>query len=179
VRMALFDEGDVCDLFQGTGIREPEDLFINEYCIPESCVYQFTSLNMFEAKCSSTFRSGTPYVAFYCIGNDVLEQIDRYCERHQKSTRVLYDEELELLIVNLLLHRQVVFSFSRELYLKLSSMGHGLSPYSLDRMGGTRYGAGSGRQKEADGSFKPSTHVGGDTWPSFVIEVGVSETLSQ
>ena len=31
MKMALFDEGDVCDLFQGVGIREPEDLLINEY----------------------------------------------------------------------------------------------------------------------------------------------------
>lgn len=46
-------------------------------------------------------------------------------------------------------------------------------------MGGTRFGAGGGRQKEADTSFKPSTRVGRDAWPSFVIEVGVSETLSQ
>ena len=60
---------------------------------------------MFEAKCSSTFRSGTLYVGFYCVGKDVLEQIDQYREQYQKNTSVLYDEELELLIVNLLLHR--------------------------------------------------------------------------
>jgi hypothetical protein len=161
------------------GIREPGGLAHQRIlhsgilCLP---------INISEHVQEEVFKRGTPYVAFYCVGKDVLDQIDQYREWHRKSSRVFYDEELEFLIVKLMrrvFHIHAELSFSWELLLKLNSMGHGLSLFSLEGMGGTRFGTGGRRQKEVDVLFKPSTCVGGGSWPSFVIEVGVCETLSQ
>jgi hypothetical protein len=152
---------------------------ISEYHIPDSCVYQLTSLNMFIGKCSAAFKRGTPYLAFRCVLPDMLEQIDAYREKHLRSSRVLYDEEAELLIVKLMpgvLHGHATASFSQELLEQLHSMGLG---GALKGLGDARFGTRGGRQKEPACSYKPSTRVGRDSWPSLVIEVGVSQTLSQ
>ena len=59
---------------------------------------------------------------------------------------------------------------------RLVSLGVG---NTLWHVRSTRYGAPGGRSKEADEAFRPSTRVLGTDWPSVVIEVGVSESLSQ
>ena len=60
-----------------------------------------------------------------------------------------------------------------------SFMAMGLD--SIDAMrsiGTTRYGNLGGRYNEADATFGPSTWAR-DNWPSFVVEVGVSQNLKQ
>jgi hypothetical protein len=175
--MALFYSGE------GTYYRagDSHDSVIGEYGIPDdACVHRFTSVRLLRTKCLSAAESGAPYVVFSGVGLDDLEAIDRYREREQGSTRVLYDEEAEVLIVKLLpglVHEHAIGSFSREMVIR--SLAQGLTGYEFELMGGSRYGDGGGRRKEADAAYKPSTRLGGGQWPSFVVEVGVSQTLSQ
>lgn len=54
----------------------------------------------------------------------------------------------------------------------------GVSRYDIVCVGPTRYRGSNGRHKEADEGFEPVTRSLVDK-PSFVIEVGISESLNQ
>ena len=125
-------------------------------------------------------RAGKQYLAFGDVKQSNMRTIER---RHNRSElpafRILYDAAEEVLITKLMprLHHEVAAEeFSRMFDHRLFSLGLG---NTLRSVGSTRYEAPSGRSKEADKAFRPSTRVLPTDWPSFVIEVGVSESLSQ
>ena len=92
--------------------------------------------------------------------------------------RLLYDAAEEVLIIKLMPgahHELANLMFARMFDHRLVSLG---IADTLLPFGSTRYQAPSGRSKEADSAFKPSTRLPTD-WPSLIIEVGVSESLPQ
>ena len=73
-------------------------------------------------------------------------------------------------------HDVAVMTFSSELAVKLHILG---VRCTLLPFGATRHRALSGRSKEADQAYQPSTRVLPTDWPSLVIEVGVSQSLGK
>jgi hypothetical protein len=91
---------------------------------------------------------------------------------------ILYDGREEILIVKLMvgvMHEGVARLFDRMFDRKLVALGVG---ESLVPTGSSRFGRRGGRSKEADVGYKPDSRPMIDDWPSFVIEVGVSESLA-
>ena len=89
--MSLVNQGDGR---MGLGMS-----LLEEYATLESCTYRFTSLQKLAAKCSSALRKGVPYLAFEGINKHMLDRIDHHREMHLQSSRVLYDEALEILLI--------------------------------------------------------------------------------
>lgn len=172
--MPLVNQGD-----GRMGLGRP---LLEEYAIPESCTYRFTSLQKLAAKCSSALRNGVPYLAFEGINKHMLDRIDHHREMHLRSSRVLYDEALEILLIKFIgtLHEYAAANFSRLILAELEDMGLGKGlNLPLASTGSARFGAGSGRQMEPDASFRPLSRTGQIALPSFVIQVGVNQTLMQ
>ena len=93
--------------------------------------------------------------------------------------RLLYGAAEEVLIIKLMpgTHYELAaLTFSWMFKGKLVSLGVG---NTLMPFGATRFRAPSGRSKEAGMVLRPSTRVLETDWPSVVIEIGVSESLSQ
>jgi len=91
---------------------------------------------------------------------------------------ILYDGREEILIVKLLvgvIHEGVAHEFGLMFYVKLVLLG---IPQLILATGSGRFGRRGGRSKETDINFKPCSRPREDEWPSFVIEVGVSKSLT-
>jgi hypothetical protein len=73
------------------------------------------------------------------------------------------------------MHEGVARLFDRMFFKKLVLLG---VDESLLGTGSGRFGRRGGRSKEADIGYKPHSRPMIDDWPSFVIEVGVSESLA-
>lgn len=121
-------------------------------------------------------------MAFEGINEHMLDWIDHHREMHLRSSRVLYDEALEILLIKFIgtLYEYVAATFSWLILAKLEDMGLGKGlnlPLASTRS--ARFGAGSGRQMEPDAFFRPWSRIGRIALPSFVIQVGVNQTLMQ
>jgi hypothetical protein len=91
---------------------------------------------------------------------------------------ILYNGREEILIVKLMagvMHEGVARLFDIMFIQKLALLG---VVESLAPTGSGRFGRRGGRSKEADVGYKPDSRPMIDDWPSFVIEVGVSESLA-
>jgi hypothetical protein len=91
---------------------------------------------------------------------------------------ILYDGREEILIVKLMvgvMHEGVARGFAKMFDIKSFRLG---VDESLLPTGSGRFGCRGGRSKEADIGYKPHSRPMIDDWPSFVIEVGVSESLA-
>jgi hypothetical protein len=91
---------------------------------------------------------------------------------------ILYDGREEILIVKLMvgvMHEGVAHLFARMLEAKLFLLD--VSASLLPTRSG-RFGHHGGRSKEADFGYKPRSRPMENDWPSFVLEVGVSESLA-
>jgi hypothetical protein len=91
---------------------------------------------------------------------------------------ILYDGREEILIVKLMvgvMHEGVAHQFARMFDNKLVLLG---VDASLAPTGSGRFGCRGGRSKEADIGYKPDSRPMINGWPSFVIKVGVSESLA-
>jgi hypothetical protein len=91
---------------------------------------------------------------------------------------ILYDGREEILIVKLMvgvMHEGVARLFEGMFIEKLVLLG---VYESLLPTGSGRIGRRGGRSKEADIGYKPLSRDMEDDWPSFVVEVGVSESLA-
>ena len=155
------------------------------YVIPKGRIHTFTSYKKFKEnlqRCGDPFLSGAgkQYLAFGDVQQSSMRSIEHGRSRSElPAFRLLYDAAAEGLIIKLmpgLAHEAVVLTFSRVFDRRLDNLGV-LS--TLKPVGATRYEAPGGRSKEADVAYRPSTRVLGTDWPSVVIEVGVSESLSQ
>ncbi len=147
----------------------------------------FTNLVAFKRICLARSKrlveeTQTPqYLAFTSVSQESLDEIDRTREERRgwlPRMTILYDGREEILIVKLMvgvMHEGVARLFDRMFDRKLVALGVG---ESLVPTGSSRFGRRGGRSKEADVGYKPDSRPMIDDWPSFVIEVGVSESLA-
>ncbi len=147
----------------------------------------FTNLVAFKRIClarSKRLVEGTQtpqYLAFTNVCQESVDEIDRIREERRgwlPRMTILYDGREEILIVKLMvgvMHEGVAHEFASMFDLKLALLD---VRASLLATGSARFGCRGGRSKEADISYIPRSRQIEDGWPSFVIEVGVSESLS-
>jgi hypothetical protein len=91
---------------------------------------------------------------------------------------IMYDGREEILIIKLIdgvMHESAACEFASMFDLKLALLG---VHTSIIATGSPRFGRLVGRSKEANVSYKPISRFLEDEWPSFVIEVGVSQSLA-
>jgi hypothetical protein len=117
------------------------------------------------------------YLAILRVNKDALEDIDTKLNRHVK---ICYFQEEELLIVKYMpsaAHEFTARKFHNKILEKILLMG--TSSDELVSFGSRRY-RGANSSKEADEVFVPDfVRNKKDDWPTLVIEVGRSESLSQ
>ncbi|CAK9190315.1 unnamed protein product [Sphagnum troendelagicum] len=147
----------------------------------------FTNLVAFKRIClarSNRLVEGTQtlqYLAFTNVSQESLDEIDRTREERRgwlPRMTILYDGREEILIVKLIvgvMHEGVGTEFHSMLEAKFRLL-HVRS--SLSGTGSGRFGRRGGRSKEADIGYKPRSRPMIDDWPSFVVEIGVSESLA-
>ncbi len=167
----------------------PEDADLEEVLMgyPNISPAPFTNLVAFKRNCLTRSkrlveRTQTPqYLAFTSVSQESLDEIDRTREERRgwlPRMTILYDGREEILIVKLkvgVMHEAVAHQFARMFDMKLVLLGvHA----SLLATGSGRFGRRGGRSKEANIGYIPSSRSMVDDWPSFVLEVGVSESLA-
>ncbi len=167
----------------------PEDADLEEVLMgyPNISPTPFTNMVAFKRICfarSKRLYEGrqTPqYLAFTNVSQESLDEIDRIREEKQgwlPRMTILYDGREEILIIKLpagVLYCGVVHEFASMFHEKFFRLG---VCASLVATGCGRFGRRGGRSKEADIGYKPISRHMVDEWPSFVIEVGVSESLA-
>jgi hypothetical protein len=167
----------------------PEDADLEEVLMgyPNISPTPFTNMVAFKRICfarSKRLYEGrqTPqYLAFTNVSQESLDEIDRIREEKQgwlPRMTILYDGREEILIIKLpagVLYCGVVHEFASMFHEKFFRLG---VCASLVATGCGRFGRRGGRSKEADVGYKPISRHMVDEWPSFVIEVGVSESLA-
>jgi hypothetical protein len=167
----------------------PEDADLEEVLMgyPNISPTPFTNMVAFKRICfarSKRLYEGrqTPqYLAFTNVSQESLDEIDRIREERQgwlPRMTILYDGREEILIIKLLagvLYCGVVHEFASMFHEKFFRLG---VCASLVATGCGRFGRRGGRSKEADIGYKPISRHMVDEWPSFVTEVGVSESLA-
>ena len=118
--------------------------------------------------------SNQEYIIFSGVDGELLDKVDGL---HIRCARVEHHPDGRLLIVKVMpsaVHETLHGILNREIIIKAAGMGLG---QELRPMGATRY-QGRYSAKEADSAMKPSIlRPGRDSWPSIVIEAGVSEGL--
>jgi hypothetical protein len=167
----------------------PEDADLEEVLMgyPNISPAPFTNLAAFNRIClarSKRLVEGTQtpqYLAFTSVSQESLDEIDRIREERRSwlpRMTILYDGTEEILIVKLMvdvMHEGVAREFALMFDLKLALLD---VRASLVATGSARFGRRGGRSKEADVGYKPISREMKHEWPSFVIEVGVSESLA-
>ncbi len=167
----------------------PEDADLEEVLLgyPNISRAPFTNLVAFKRICfarSKRLVDGTQipqYLAFTSVSKESLDEIDRIRDERRgrlPQMTILYDGREEILIVKLIdgvMHESAACQFASIFDLKLALLG---VRTSIIATGSARFGRLAGRSKEANVSYKPISRVMEDEWPSFVIEVGVSQSLA-
>ncbi len=154
---------------------------------PDISTAPFTNLVAFKRICwalSKRLDEGTQtpqYLAFTSVSQESLDEIDRIREERRgrlPRMTILYDGREEILIVKLMvgvMHEGIAHEFASMFNGKLTLLGVRALVVAT---GSGRFGRRGGRSKEADVSYKPRSCRRKHDWPSFVIEVGVSESLA-
>jgi hypothetical protein len=195
-KMALYHGGENDNEFvpSSSTSRDPrptlEDADLEEVLMgyPNISPVPFTNMVAFKRIClagSKRLVEGTQtpqYLAFTSVSQESLDEIDRIREERRgwlSRMTILYDGREEILIVKLMvgvMHEAAAHEFATMFDLKLGLLG---VRESLKAIGFARFGCRGGRSKEADISYKPRSRRSPDEWPSFVIEVGVSESRAE
>lgn len=155
---------------------------LDNYNISHSHRYEFQNtaqLKNFLERSYRAFEKGTSpqFVGVGSIGVDSIQWIDKN-RRELPPMRLLYDEIQKCLVIKFASKpHNVAFAEFRAMF-EDAYRAKGVSRYDIVCMGPSRYRGSNGRHKEADESFKPVTRSLDDK-PSFVIEVGLSESLNQ
>ena len=160
---------------------------LSGYGIRNASVHHFTTLKNFKKICMEGYdydlgRVLTHYVAFDNVDNKNVLAFDQHREnrRDLPNMRVLYDEELHLLIIKVMVgihHESAVGLIATMVTIKLITVG--IDPFSLVSFGGAGCGIVGRRHKEAVKSFRPRSRTLDSDWPTLAVEVGVSESLGQ
>jgi hypothetical protein len=115
------------------------------------------------------------YVVFRPVSINDIENIDEK-RRTLPNIRLTYYAESELLVVKLMsscLHEVAHRELGREIEIATARMG--LPRYALCSVGGGRFDSPLKGSKEGDTCYVPYTRR--PSWPTLVLEVGVSESL--
>jgi hypothetical protein len=148
------------------------------YGIKPDCQHTFTTysdLRSFLTESSHALELGIGlYQSVHKITRTNLNQIDRQRENEFPPMRILYDARMEIMIVRMVGEYQEVVAKTFEGILR-NHTGRSFFP-----TGRSRYpGISGNHEKEADNSYLPrGTRIVGPDLPSFVVEVGLSESLS-
>ncbi len=125
-----------------------------------------------------TQSSKQQFLSFAHVSQQDLTQLDASRHKIGRHLRMTYYNHYDVLIVKLmpgLLHENPFWDFSRFMDLKMTRMK--VTPFDLYGMGAVRMN-GNNSSKEADAAFKPiPIRSSGDSWPSIVLECGLSESL--
>ena len=165
--------------------HSPAHKLTASYGIPENRIHTFTSYEKFKEdlqRCADAFSSGAgkQYIAFSDVPESRMQRIEHgRCRSELPPITPFYDAAVGELCVKLVsgFHHQMAKSgFSDMVDFKLST--HGIPRFALYKLGSTTYIGQSGRLKEADQAFRPSTRQP-TGWPSLVMEIGVSDPLPQ
>ena len=114
---------------------------------------------------------GTEYIVFCGVTKEALSKIDKF---RGMPYRLMYDSETECLIVKIMVgkaHDWVAWAFT-DILSKCGDIR------ALRGMGTFRCKSDSGCQKESDVALVPRNRNHLEDWPSMVIGVGVSESLT-
>ena len=194
--MALFHDGghgpEVAFLFRVSlesdcqrtsfDLSSREEL-LSGYGICNASVHRFTTLKNFKKICMEGYdydlgRVLTRYVAFDNVDNKNVLAIDQHREnrRDLPNMRVLYDEELHLLIIKVMVgvHHESAGKLI-EMVVMTKLIIARIDPFSLVLCGRTSCGTVGRRHK----SYRPRSRTSASDWPTLAIEVGVSESLGQ
>jgi hypothetical protein len=167
----------------------PEDADLEEVLMgyPNISPTPFTNMVAFKRICftrSKRLYEGTQtpqYLAFTNVSQESLDEIDRIREERRgwlPHMTILYDGREEILIIKLpagVLNCVVTAAFARMFDIKLFLLGVHASLFPI---GCATFGRRGGRLKEANISYIPCSRRVEEDWPSFVIEVGVSESFA-
>ena len=170
------------DLRRDSGSQE--DSLLDIYLDIETI--SFSSVVAFKSKCRALLKIvdkgiGCPFLAFSGVRIQDFEGISRLRERKASTLprmSCLYDSVEQTLIVKLmggLAHDGASGEFVRTFESILTEPARS----SLFPTGTCRYVNSRGRSKEPDISYRPTTRLDPTAWPSFVVEISVSESLSQ
>ncbi len=185
-KMALYHGGENAVEFVPSR-PTPQDADLEEVLMgyPTISRAPFTNLYAFKRICMARSKRlvegiQTPqYLAFTSVSQRSLYEIDRIREERRgwlPRMTILYDGREEILIVKLMvgvMHGVVAHQFASMFEAKFFRLD---VRESLLATGSARFGRLGGRSKEADIGYKPRSRPMADDWPSFVIEVGVSES---
>lgn len=153
-----------------------------EYQILDAYVLQytgFTSLCKWLNKIYDNFRTDEhgQYVAITQCTSAVLGRIDKDRSAMPPYT-MTYDATQEVLVIKFQagVEHETAGQSMAELF-RDHMVNNAIAKNTLVPTGSARFGSVNRRQKEGDVSYKPRTRINKDDFPSFVIEVGVSESL--
>ncbi|KAK9238723.1 hypothetical protein V1525DRAFT_425242 [Lipomyces kononenkoae] len=137
--------------------------------------HEFTNLdnlkNFLEEKATSLINGGPQYTAILnFIEDDLLKLKSSGLRRELPGFRVLLDEEDKTTIIKLMPGTQMFVGERARL---------GLPRNIFVPAGAGRCHCSNELSKEPDASHKPQSRNGPDSFPSFVMEVGVSQSLLQ
>jgi hypothetical protein len=124
-------------------------------------------------------RTTEQFLVFLGVTKDCLAQIDRHHASIGKHTRMTHYTDKDLLIIKLMPsaeHEAAHLTISYVANRKLEGMG--LPMLSLFPVGArTLYGFNN--SKEGDSTYKPRCRPQKDAWPTFIVEAGLSESLTK
>ncbi|KAJ8103380.1 hypothetical protein POJ06DRAFT_241728 [Lipomyces tetrasporus] len=159
---------------------------IRAYHVSHPSRHEFTNFDnlkdFLEERTSALItRSGPQYVAISNFEEgDLLNLESSGLRRELPGFRVLLDEENKTAIIKLMpgIPHEVATSIFVEMFVGERAR-LGLPRNIFVPTGSGRYHLSNELSKEPDASYKPQTRKGADRYPSFIVEVGVSQSLLQ
>ena len=124
--------------------------------------------------------NGGQYIVFSPVSEEQLTKIERLRDASYKQLRFMYLIDKQALIVKMLgeTHELAASQFTRFLWRKAASVRPGLDDELVDIR--TTTFTGRLHKKEGDSAYKPlSTRAKKGSWPTLVLEVGVSEKIGK
>lgn len=192
--MALYDGGNWDDGYVSHVQRSGES---GESCAASECeiepllssypdisIVDFTNMVSFKAMCWDLCNGlvegrGCPYMAFLHVSPSMFEAIERLRVKRScpiPRMSILYDKVDEVLITKIMVgvsHDVCGHVFEQRL---VEMFGNRNS--SIVTVGSGRQGTTTRRSKEADVAFTPTSRDVTSQWPSVVVEVGASQSLT-
>jgi hypothetical protein len=146
---------------------DSEEVLMGYPNIPEPLSQTWLLSRGFAWHASRVSGTQTPqYLVFTSVSQESLDEIDRIPRRGWLLRMTILDDGRE---------ESVAHEFTLMFDMKLVLLG---VRTSIVATGSGRFGRPAGRSKEADIGYKPCSRDMEDEWLSFVIEVGVSESLA-
>ncbi|KAK9369118.1 hypothetical protein V1509DRAFT_621186 [Lipomyces kononenkoae] len=158
---------------------------IRAYHVSHPSRHEFTNFNnlkkFLEEKATALIKGGRQYVSVLNFTEDDLLKLERSgLRRELPGFKVLLDEEDKTAIIKLMLgtpHEVAIWMFGEMFVRKRVSLG--LPDNMFVPEGAGRCHLSHDLSTEPDASYKPQERKGPDRFPSFIVEVGVLQSLVQ